>query len=194
VERAFDLWKGKTLPPTATEGLRYTAAPVQPYFRLIAGVTGVVSGYTNGDYQASLIGKVRFQGQFGHFSRPFLDYTGFYIGFSQGLNAGESPFLFDRFVDQQVLSAGFLQQVYGPIRLGFQTSINLQTGEFFNTDIILDYSRRTYGINLRYNPDLQVGSIVFRINSFNWESNRDPLLSPSIGVVEGGVDQTNDPF
>jgi hypothetical protein len=194
VQRAFDLWRGTTLPPTATEGMKYTPSPIQPYLRIIGGLTGVVSGYSNGDSQTSLIGKIRFEGQFGHFSRPYLDYTGFFVGFSQGFQFGDSPFLFDRVIDRQVLSAGFLQQVYGPVRLGFQTSINLDTGEFFNTDIILDYSRRTYGLTLRYNPNLQVGSIVFRINSFNWSSNQDLLSSPEIGAVEAGVGQTNNPF
>jgi lipopolysaccharide export system protein LptA len=194
LQRTFALWRGKTLPPTATAGLRYTPRSLQPSLQIIAGVTGVVGGYSNGDTQASLIGNVRLQGQFGHFSRNTLDYTGFFVGFSQGVQGGESPFLFDRFVDQQVVSAGFLQQIYGPFRLGFQTSINLDSGELFNTDIILDYSRRTYGITLRYNPNLQVGSLVFRINSFNWVSNPDPLQGPEIGVVEAGVGQTNSPF
>lgn len=194
VQKAVDLWRGTALPPTATEGLKYTPSPIQPYLRIIGGLTGVVSGYSNGDSQTSFIGKIRFEGQFGHFSRPYLDYTGFFVGFSQGVQFGDSPFLFDRAIDRQVLSAGFLQQVYGPVRLGFQTSINLETGEFFNTDIILDYSRRTYGLTLRYNPNLQVGSIVFRINSFNWSSNQDLLSSPEIGAVEAGVGQTNKPF
>jgi lipopolysaccharide export system protein LptA len=194
VQKAVDLWRGTTLPPTATEGLKYTPSPIQPYLRVIGGVTGVVSGYSNGDSQTSIIGKIRFEGQFGHFSRPYLDYTGFFVGFSQGAQFGDSPFLFDRVIDRQVLSAGFLQQVYGPVRLGFQTSVNLDTGEFFNTDVILDYSRRTYGLTLRYNPNLQVGSIVFRINSFNWSSNQDLLSSPEIGAVEAGVGQTNKPF
>jgi Protein of unknown function (DUF3769) len=194
VEKAFDLWQGTALPPTATGGLKYTPEPIRPYFRVITGATGVFSGYSNGDTQTSLIGRLRFEAQFGHFSRPYLDYTGFFIGYSQGLQIGTSPFLFDRAVDRQTLSFGILQQVYGPVRLGFQTSINLETGEFFNTDIILDYSRRTYGFRLRYNPNLQLGAIEFRINSFNWVSNRDPLKSPEVGVVEAGVSQTNDPF
>lgn len=194
LQKVFELWKGQVLRPTATEGLKYTPEPIQPHFSLVTGFTGVFSGYTNGDTQTSLIGRVRFEGQIGHFSRPYLDYTGFFVGYSQGLQIENSPFLFDRFVDRQILSFGFLQQVYGPVRLGFQTSVNLDTGEFFNTDIILDYSRRTYGLSLRYNPNLQLGSIEFRINSFNWFSNRSPISAPEIGVVEAGVDQTNDPF
>jgi len=42
----------------------------------------------------------------------------------------------------------------GPFRLGVQASLNLDTGELYNTDFTLEYSRRTYGIALRYNPDL----------------------------------------
>ncbi len=194
LRKVFPLWTGTTLPPTATEGLRYTPEPVQPYLRLVTSLTGVASGYTSGDTQTTFIGKVQVEGQFGHFSRPYLDYTGFFLGFSQGVLIGESPFIFDRVVDRQVLSVGILQHLYGPIRIGYQTSINLDTGEFFNSDIILDYSRRTYGLSLRYNPNLQVGAILFRINSFNWVSNRDPLNNPEIGVVEAGVEQRNEPF
>jgi hypothetical protein len=190
----WTLWKGKTLPATATEGMRYTPEPLQPSLRIVATGTGIGSGYSNGDAQGSLIGKIQLEGQFGHFSRSYLDYTGFFVGFSQGVQIGESPFLFDRVVDRQVLSFGILQQIYGPIRVGFQTSVNLDSGELFNTDIILDYSRRTYGLSFRYNPNLQVGSVVFRINSFNWLFNRDPLTSPEVGVVESGVQQTNEPF
>ena len=153
LQKEFKLWTGTALPPTATGGLKYTPEPVQPNFKLVTGLTGVFSGYPNGDTQTSVIGTVRLEGQLGHFSRPTLDYTSFFVGFSQGLQIGQSPFLFDRFVDRQTLSLGFLQQVYGPVRLGFQTAINLETGEFFNTDIILDYSRRTYGLSLRYNPE-----------------------------------------
>ncbi|MGB8703144.1 MAG: DUF3769 domain-containing protein [Thermosynechococcaceae cyanobacterium] len=194
LERAFELWKGRTLPPTATQGLKYTPEPSQPHLHLIPGITGVTSFYTNGDSQNSLIGRIRLEGQIGHFSRPYLDYTSFFVGLSQGIQSGQSPFLFDRFVDQTVLSAGFLQQIYGPIRLGVQTSINLESGELFNTDIVLDYSRRTYGLSLHYNPNLQVGALVFRITGFNWVSNQDPMTGPEIGVVEAGVGQTNAPF
>ena len=194
LQKDFTLWTGTALPPTATGGLKYTPEPVRPNFKLVTGLTGVFSSYSNGDTQTSVIGTVRLEGQLGHFSRPTLDYTSFFVGFSQGLQIGQSPFLFDRFVDRQTLSLGFLQQVYGPVRLGFQTSINLETGEFFNTDVILDYSRRTYGISLRYNPNLQLGAIEFRINSFNWGSSRNSLAAPEVGVVEAGVDQVNDPF
>ncbi|AUB42794.1 LPS assembly outer membrane protein LptD [Nostoc flagelliforme CCNUN1] len=181
------LWQGKPLPRTATEGLRYTPNPVVPYLRAIAGLTGTTSYYTNGDNQSTLTGTIGLQGQIGHFSRPFFDYTAFNISYSQGLNNGLSPFLFDRSVDNRVLSAGISQQIYGPFRLGFQTSVNLDTGRETSTDYILEYSRRTYGITLRYNPVLELGGISFRISDFNWGGGTDPFTE--VKPVVGGVEQ-----
>jgi lipopolysaccharide export system protein LptA len=183
------LWQGKPLPPTATAGLRYTANPVVPYLQAIAGLTGTTSYYSNGDNQSTLTGRIGLQGQIGHFSRPFFDYTAFNIIFSQGLNNGLSPFLFDRSVDNKVLSAGISQQIYGPFRLGFQTSVNLDTGKESSTDYILEYSRRTYGITLRYNPVLELGGFSIRISDFNWGGGTDPFSE--LKPVVGGVQQDN---
>ncbi|MEH2151840.1 DUF3769 domain-containing protein [Nostoc sp.] len=183
------LWRGKPLPPTAAEGLRYTASPVVPYLQAIAGLTGTTSYYSNGDNQSTLTGTIGLVGQIGHFSRPFLDYTAFNIIFSQGLNNGLSPFLFDRSVDNKVLTAGISQQIYGPFRLGFQTSVNLDTGKESSTDYILEYSRRTYGITLRYNPVLELGGFSIRISDFNWGGGTDPFSE--VKPVVGGVQQGN---
>ena len=194
LSREFLLWRGRPLPPTPTAGLRYTGKPLTPYLGLVASLTGVTNAYTNGDSQNLILGTVRFEGQLGHFSRPYFDYTAFNIGYSQGGQVGLSPFLFDRVVDQQVVSAGLLQQIYGPIRAGFQTSINASTGELFNTDIIVDYSRRTYGLSFRYNLTLDIASVLFRLSDFNFVGNRGPLTSPEVSAVEAGVQQINEPF
>ncbi|MFM2061745.1 MAG: hypothetical protein RLZZ507_1415 [Cyanobacteriota bacterium] len=187
----FLLWQGKPLPPTATEGLKYTANPVVPYLQAIAGVTGTTSYYTSGDNQSTLIGTIGLIGQIGHFSRPFLDYTAFNISYSQGFNSGLSPFLFDRSVDNKVLSAGISQQIYGPFRLGLQTSVNLDTGQESSTDYTVEYSRRTYGITLRYNPVLELGGFTIRISDFNWTGGTDPFSGGEVKPVVGGVRQDN---
>ncbi|MEA5603343.1 DUF3769 domain-containing protein [Nostoc sp. UHCC 0252] len=189
LSRGLLLWQGKPLPSTASQGLRYTANPVVPYLQAIAGVTGTTSYYTNGDNQSTLTGRIGLLGQIGNFSRPFFDYTAFNIIYSQGLNSGLSPFLFDRSVDNKVLSAGISQQIYGPFRLGFQTSINLDTGKETSTDYILEYSRRTYGLTLRYNPVLELGGFSIRISDFNWGGGTDPFSE--VKPVVNGVQQDN---
>lgn len=169
--KSWLLWQGQGLPATPTEGLRYTPSPVVPNLVLGASVSGVASAYTNGDTQESLSGTIGLSGQFGNFSRPYLDYTGFNIAYTQVVQGGESPFLFDRIADTSVLSAGITQQIYGPFRLGIQTAISLNTGQEISTDYLLEYSRRTYNIQLRYNPVQQLGSISFQISDFNWSGN-----------------------
>lgn len=186
--KSFSLWEGKALTATATEGLRYTPVPVIPYLQVNTSITGVASLYSNGDSQESLTGSIGLQGQLGHFSRSFFDYTGFNITYSQGITGEqESPFLFDRNADTQTISFGITQQIYGPFRLGFQTAYNLDTGEEISTDYFLEYSRRTYNILFRYNPILEIGSLSLRISDFNWVGDSEPFDGSGIRPVTQGV-------
>ncbi|OLP15574.1 hypothetical protein BST81_25540 [Leptolyngbya sp. 'hensonii'] len=185
--KGFYLWQGESLPATPEEGLKYSPIPLVPYLQLVTGVRGVVSGYTSGDSQQTLTGTVTLLGQFGTFSRPYLDYTAFNIGYSQTAIAGLSPFLFDRAVDTRVLTGGIVQQVYGPVRIGIQTAINLDTGKEISTDYILEYSRRTYGVTLRYNPVLQLGALGLRISDFNWTGGTENFAGSGVRFVENGV-------
>ncbi len=185
-ERRFRLWQGERLPPTADGGLRYSPVPILPGLDLRTRVSGLLSNYSNGAHQEALTLRVSLEGQLGNLSRPFLDYTSFNIGYSQTFRSGQSPFLFDRIVDTKVLSAGILQQVYGPVLFGVQTAINLDNSRQISTDYLLEYRRRTYSINLRFNPVLQIGSINLRVNDFNWFGNPDPFDGREIRAVVQG--------
>ena len=183
------LWEGEPLPPTRDGALRYSPIPIVPYLQLNTGISGVASFYSNDDNQHSLRASIGLQGQFGKFSRNWFDYTGFNITYAIGTNTGESPFLFDRDVDRQTLALGITQQLYGPIRLGVQTSFNLDDGDDISTDYVLEYSRRTHGITLRYNPVLEIGSFSFQINDFAWRGNPEPFEENNIKPVIQGVDR-----
>jgi lipopolysaccharide export system protein LptA len=169
LNKGFRFWEGKGLPPNEKETYNYSPVPVVPYLQLNTGINGALTGYSNGDNQSSFGYTIGIQGQIGNFARSSFDYTGFNLSYAQKFRGGNSPFLFDRFVDNRTLSGGISQQISGPFRLGIQTSRNLDTGKQFNTDYYLEYSRRTYNVVVRYNPDLQLGSISFRLNDFNWD-------------------------
>ncbi|MBP0041045.1 MAG: DUF3769 domain-containing protein [Roseofilum sp. SBFL] len=180
VRRPFSLWKGEPLPPTPTEGLKYTPKPVIPYVQFLAGLTGTAGFYSNGESQSYLQGLMGFQGQFGHFSRSWLDYTGFSILYSQFIPTGESPFRFDRVADVRVLQLELNQQLYGPIRIAARAGFNLDTGKTISTDYMVEYSRRTYGLTFRYNPDLGLAALGFRLGDFNWSGVSESFSSPNI--------------
>lgn len=182
--RGFPLWRGKTLPATAEEGLRYSPVAITPYADFSLSITGLYSGYSNGDTQDSITTTLGFAGQVGHFSKKWLDYTSWNLAYSQALRGDESPFTFDRIEDTRVLSFGARQQLYGPLRLGFQSSLNLQTGERFSTDYLLEYSRRAYGVEFRYNPVLELGSVTLRLSDFNWLGGTNPFRELKTGAAQ----------
>jgi lipopolysaccharide export system protein LptA len=187
LNRGFLLWVAPPLPPTPDAGLRFTPTPVVPYVQLVTGITGVASYYSSNDSQLTLTTSIGLIGQFGHFSRLFFDYTGFNITYSKGFFNDLSPFFFDRFADDSVLSFGITQQLIGPLRIGFQTSYNLDTGKEITTDYFIEWSRRTYSLLLRYNPVLQLGSINLRISDFNWVGNPGYFEDSGIRPVIDGV-------
>jgi Protein of unknown function (DUF3769)/Lipopolysaccharide-assembly, LptC-related len=167
--KSFRLWEGKSLPTGEKETYNYSPVPVVPYIQLNTGIRSTFTNYSNGDSQPLVGYNVGIQGQFGNFSKQSFDYTGFNINYFQQFRGKESPFLFDRVVDNRILSAGINQQISGPFRLGIQSSLNLDSGQQISTDYYLEYSRRTYNFVLRYNPTLGIGSIGFRLNDFNWD-------------------------
>ncbi|MEM9220484.1 MAG: DUF3769 domain-containing protein [Cyanobacteria bacterium P01_F01_bin.150] len=187
LSRFYFLWQGTPLPATQDEGLRYTPNPVVPFIAILPSVRGVASFYSSGDTQPILTGELALLGQFGHFSRPYLDFLGFNISYRRSTEGSESPFNFDRVADREVLSGGMTAQLLGPIRIGFQTSINLSQDEEFDNSFIVEYSRRTHGLIFQYNPDRQIGSIGLRISDFNWNGTPEPFGGSGVRTVNDGV-------
>ncbi len=170
LNRSFTLWQGTPQTPDSAER-GYAARPPVPSLSLLVGLRSIATYYSSNDLQESLEGRVGLNGQFGRLTRNFFDYTQFNLGFSSSfVGDSRSPFLFDRAVDQNVLSGGILQQIYGPILLGFQTSFNVDTGQKIDTSLIFEYRRRTYGISVRYSPIQETGLVEFRLSNFNWTS------------------------
>jgi hypothetical protein len=187
LSRGFNLWRGQPLPATPTQGLRYTPTPLVPYVDLALGVTGTTSFYGNRDFQRTINGSISLRGQFGHSVKNTLDYTAFNLTYSNGALGGSSPFLFDRAADTQVLFAGITQQVYGPWRVGFQTAWNLDTRREISTDYLIEYSRRTHSVLLRYNPVQQLGSISLRISDFNWTGGSEVFGGSGVRSINSGI-------
>ncbi len=173
------LWQGKALPPTATQGLRFSPVPLTPYLSLNLSLASTNNFYTNGATQIVLGGSVGLSGQFGNFAKNFGDYTAISVTYAPGfVLSGLSPFFFDRRVDQQVLFLGMAQQLFGPLRATASIALRLDRGEAKIIDATygLEYSRRTYGISVFFNPERSAGGLLFRLNEFNWTGNPEPFL------------------
>ncbi|WP_204151099.1 DUF3769 domain-containing protein [Leptolyngbya sp. CCY15150] len=175
LSRSFRLWTGEALPATREEGLRFTPTPLVPSLDLITRLQGFTGFYSSGDTQAGITAAIGVRGQLGHLSDDAFDYLAFNLTYSITPEGPKSPFIFDELRDRQVLSGGLVMQLFGPVLIGFQTSYNLTEQEEINTDLLLQYQRRTYSIFLRYSPTRETGSFGLQINDFNWTGVTEPF-------------------
>ncbi|MBW4697024.1 MAG: DUF3769 domain-containing protein [Aphanocapsa lilacina HA4352-LM1] len=176
--------------PLSRETLRFTQVPVTPGLFLDVGTTLVQSWYSSGDSQGYLGGRVSLFGILGRFSRDFLDYTALNLSYNNGFVNGESPFLFDRVASREQVFAGIIQQIYGPLRFGVQTGIDLTFGRAVDTFYTVSLDRRTYSLSITYNPVRQTGGFQLRVDDFNWGTNAYGRPDQVTDVV-GGVERFN---
>lgn len=167
LNRSFALWS-----PPSTEGdppPRFSALPIEQGVWLNTGVSSSQSLYSNGRAQSYTAGSVGIDAVIGAFVADTFDYTNLSVTYSNGFLAGASPFLFDRITTREQLILGFLQQLYGPLRVGAETTVDLQSGQQVDTTYRLGYDRRTYGFSLQYNPVRQSGALELRVEGLNWD-------------------------
>jgi hypothetical protein len=184
--RSFPLFRGEPATAEKGTGLRFSPKPIVPKLDAFVGLQGVNSLYSNGANQAFIYGTLGFSGEVGSFTKDFLDYTGFTVSYTQAFSTGRSPFLFDRVADTRSLTAGIVQQIYGPIRFGIQQSFSLDNGNVFDSVYSLEYARRTYAVVIRYNPNQGLGELLLRISDFNWTR-----LPANVTTIQNGVEQRN---
>jgi len=173
--------------PSTREFLAYTSSPVTPGLALIFGATGVGSYYTANVLQGTLTGTVRLAGTFGRFAREGLDFTQFGVSYSQALIGGQSPFIYDRAVTTQRINFDILQQLYGPIRIGIQSSWDAGNGREIDRWYVFRYDRRTYGLSISYSSVQRAGVFEFRIDDFNWGVDDEGRPSVPTPVNDGLV-------
>lgn len=186
LSRSFPLLRGIPAPAEKDQGLRFSPNAIVPKLDAFVALQGVNSFYSNGINQAALFGTLGLSAEVGNFVKDFLDYTSLSVSYTQAFSTGRSPFLFDRIADTRSLTAGLVQQIYGPIRFGIQQSWNLDTGNLFDAAYSLEYARRTYAVVIRYNPTQGLGEFLLRISDFNW--TRPPA---NVTNIQNGIEQRN---
>jgi hypothetical protein len=170
LNRSFSLWSP---PSTAADPPpRFSALPIEQGIWLNTGVSSSQSLYSNGRAQSYTSGSVGIDAVIGAFVADTFDYTNLSVTYSNGFLAGASPFLFDRITTREQLVLGFLQQLYGPLRVGAETTVDLQSGQQVDTTYRLGYDRRTYGFSLQYNPVRQSGALELRVEGLNWDPSQ----------------------
>jgi len=107
----------------------------------------------------------------GNFKTKTFDYTRISIFPFYKLKNGESVFKFDQISDRFTLNIGFDQQLFGPIILKSNGTLNLDSdsddfGEFIDSKISLNWKKRSYEFGIFYQPHNQAGGISFSLYGF----------------------------
>ena len=87
------------------------------------------------------------------------------------MKGGDSIFKFDQISDRFTLDIAFDQQVYGPIILKTNATINLDGnsknyGDFINSKIALNWKKRSYEFGIFYQPHNKAGGVSFTLFGF----------------------------
>ena len=107
----------------------------------------------------------------GNFKNKTFDYTRLSIFPFYKFNSGESFFKFDQNYDNFILNIALDQQLFGPVILKSNGTLNLDGdsndyGRFINSKISLNWKKRSYELGIFYQPHNQAGGISFNLFGF----------------------------
>ncbi len=108
---------------------------------------------------------------FGNFKKKYLDYTRVKVFPFYRIKGGDSIFKFDQISDKVTLDIELDQQLYGPILLKSNGTINLDGnsksyGDFINSKISLNWKKRSFEVGIFYQPHNESGGIDFALYGF----------------------------
>ena len=149
----------------------YIYEPVKKGLSLNTRLAGMYSLYDDGKHQEYIGFGFGPELILGNFKTKTFDYTRISILPFYKFKNGDSIFKFDQISDKFTLEIGFDQQLFGPIMLKSNGTLNLDSdsndyGKFINSKISLNWKKRSYEFGIFYQPHNQAGGISFSLFGF----------------------------
>jgi len=171
LDQKFPIIVKKAKDKFIDNSFRYIFEPVKQGIYLDTKLEGFFSFYENGNHQKFIGFGAGPEFTFGKFKKKYFDYTRIRLFPFYRLKSGESVFKFDQVSDKFTLNISLDQQLYGPILLKTDSTINLDSNsddyaDFINSKISLSWQRRSYELGLFYQPHNQSGGISFTLHGF----------------------------
>ena len=164
----FPIWKNSSEDKSIDESYKFTPVVIKQSLYWSTGLQSGIFFYSDGSNQNGFkfnTGPVLILGSH---KKKVLDYTRFSANYNYVLKDGESPFNFDSINDDERIKFGLEQQIYGPLTLGFATTLNLENGRYSNINYALNLKRRAYSIRAFYNSSNESLGISFNIFNFDY--------------------------
>ena len=150
---------------------KYIPEPITKGLSLNTRLEASYSSYENGDHQEHFGLGMGPELILGDFKNKTFDYTRLSLFPFYKFNSGESVFKFDQNYDNFTLNLALDQQLFGPVILKSNGTINLTNdsddyGKFIDSKISINWQKRSYDIGLFYQPHNQAGGISFSLFGF----------------------------
>ena len=149
----------------------YIFEPVKQGININTKLAALYSLYEDGNHQEYIQFGAGPEFVFGEFKKKYFDYTRISLFPSYKLKSGESMFKFDQISDHFTLNLAFDQQLYGPLLLKTDATLNLDKnsqdyGDFISSKISISLKKRSYELGFFYQPHNQSGGINFSLYGF----------------------------
>jgi len=153
------------------DSFEYIFEPVTKGIYLNTQISALYSFYETGDHQEFIGFGAGPEFIFGEFKKKYFDYTRISLFPSYRMKSGNSVFKFDQIPDQFTLDLVYDQQLYGPIILKTNATLNLDRnsedyGDLIHSNISLNWKKRSYELGIFYQPHNQSGGINFSLYGF----------------------------
>ena len=149
----------------------YIYEPIKKGLSLNKRLAALYSLYNDGNHQEYIGFGLGPELILGNFKAKTFDYTRISIFPFYKFKNGDSVFKFDQIQDKFTLDIGYDQQLFGPILLKSNGTLNLDNdsndyGKFINSNISLNWKKRSYEFGIFYQPHNQAGGISFNLFGF----------------------------
>ena len=171
LDQKFPLIVRDTKNKYVDNSFEYIFEPVRQGIYLNTKLAALYSFYENGNHQEYVGFGAGPEFIFGNFRKKYFDYTRVNLLSTYRMKGGDSIFKFDQISDRFTLDIAFDQQVYGPIILKTNATINLDGnsknyGDFINSKIALNWKKRSYEFGIFYQPHNKAGGVSFTLFGF----------------------------
>ncbi len=171
LDQKFPLNVEKAKTKFIDKTFNYIFEPIKKGVYINTQLSALYSFYDTGNHQEYFGFGAGPEIVFGDFKKKYLDYTRVKLFPFYRFKGGDSIFKFDQISDRFTLDIAFDQQVYGPILLKTNATINFDGnsknyGDFINSKISLNWKKRSYELGIFYQPHNQSGGINFALFGF----------------------------
>ena len=149
----------------------YIYAPITKGLSINTRLAALYSLYADGKHQEYIGLGFGPELILGNFKTKTFDYTRISIFPFYKFKNGDSVFKFDQISDKITLDISFDQQLFGPILLKSNGTLNLDNdsndyGKFINSKVSINWKKRSYEFGIFYKPHNQAGGITFNLFGF----------------------------